>query len=98
MRPRTRDALHARRSPASDRWQMGRSAVAARMALTTFTVVGVAMAVATPARQARAADQPAIIHTKLLEYELSETQERAIVWDTRYAPGAINPRHAHAAA
>ena len=49
---------------------------------------------ATPAQQ-----QAPITHTLLLRSELPDTSgQEVIVWDTRYAPGALNPRHLHPAA
>lgn len=46
-----------------------------------------------------------ITHTPLLKSELSNSQgqevqevQEVIVWDTEYAPGAVNPRHLHPAA
>lgn len=42
---------------------------------------------------------PGITHTPLLKNELPDTNgQEVIVWDTEYAPGAINPRHLHPAA
>jgi quercetin dioxygenase-like cupin family protein len=46
-----------------------------------------------------AQEQPPITHTLLLKSELPDSHDQeVIVWDTRYAPGAINPRHLHPAA
>ena len=40
-----------------------------------------------------------ITHTLLFKSELPDTpSQEVIVWDTRYAPGALNPRHLHPAA
>lgn len=40
-----------------------------------------------------------ITHTPLLKNVLPGTaNEEVIVWDTEYAPGAVNPRHLHPAA
>lgn len=40
-----------------------------------------------------------ITHTPLLKSVLPHTaNQEVIVWDTEYAPGAINPRHLHPAA
>ena len=48
---------------------------------------------------ALAQQQPPITHTLLLRSELPDTPgQEVIVWDTRYAPGALNPRHLHPAA
>ena len=44
------------------------------------------------------AEQPAITHTPLLRSEIRDAVEEVIVWDTEYAPGAVNPRHLHPAA
>ena len=44
-------------------------------------------------------DKSGITHTPLLRSELPKSNgEEVIVWDTEYAPGAINPRHLHPAA
>jgi quercetin dioxygenase-like cupin family protein len=62
--------------------------VAALAALCTF------LAQAIPALE-----QPLITHTILFKSELPDTPgQEVIVWDTRYAPGALNPRHMHPAA
>jgi quercetin dioxygenase-like cupin family protein len=42
--------------------------------------------------------QQPITHTPLLMSALRDTPEEVIVWDTQYAPGAMNPRHLHPAA
>jgi quercetin dioxygenase-like cupin family protein len=44
------------------------------------------------------AEQQAITHTSLLRNQLRDVAEEVIVWDTEYAPGAVNPRHFHPAA
>jgi hypothetical protein len=44
------------------------------------------------------AEQHAITHTPLLRSQLRDVTEEVIVWDTEYAPGALNPRHFHPAA
>jgi quercetin dioxygenase-like cupin family protein len=52
----------------------------------------------TPAGPA-AAQKPGITHTALLKTALPGTADQeVVVWDTRYAPGAINARHMHPAA
>ncbi len=52
------------------------------------------LAQATPAQE-----QQQITHTLLFKSELPDTAgQEIIVWDTRYAPGALNPRHLHPAA
>jgi quercetin dioxygenase-like cupin family protein len=44
-------------------------------------------------------ERPSITHAPLLKSELPNTPgQEVIVWDTQYAPGAINPRHLHPAA
>jgi quercetin dioxygenase-like cupin family protein len=44
-------------------------------------------------------DKKGITHTPLLKLILPGTNnQEVIVWDTEYAPGAINPRHLHTAA
>ena len=46
-----------------------------------------------------AEEQSGITHTPLLKSALpGTTDQEVIVWDTVYAPGAINPRHLHPAA
>jgi quercetin dioxygenase-like cupin family protein len=51
------------------------------------------------AQAAPAQEQPLITHTLLFKSELPDTpSQEVIVWDTRYAPGALNPRHLHPAA
>jgi quercetin dioxygenase-like cupin family protein len=46
-----------------------------------------------------AKDKAGITHTPLLKSVLPGTSnEEVIVWDTEYAPGAVNPRHLHPAA
>jgi quercetin dioxygenase-like cupin family protein len=42
--------------------------------------------------------QQPITHTPLLMSSLRDAPEEVIVWDTEYAPGAMNPRHFHPAA
>ena len=44
-------------------------------------------------------ERPGITHAPLLKSELPNTPgQEVIVWDTQYAPGAVNPRHLHPAA
>ena len=46
-----------------------------------------------------AQDRPPITHTLLFKGALPDTAgQEVIVWDTRYEPGALNPRHLHPAA
>jgi quercetin dioxygenase-like cupin family protein len=47
---------------------------------------------------ARATDHPGITHTLLYKAQVPGAGEQIIVWDTEYAPGAVNPRHFHPAA
>jgi quercetin dioxygenase-like cupin family protein len=57
---------------------------------------GFAMLLTEPAA---AQEKPGITHRALLRSVLPNTADQeVIVWDTEYAPGAINPRHFHAAA
>src|SRR5260370_17876612 len=42
--------------------------------------------------------QQPITHAALLMSTLPDATEEVIVWDTEYAPGAMNPRHFHPAA
>jgi quercetin dioxygenase-like cupin family protein len=42
--------------------------------------------------------QQSITHSPLLMSALRDAPEEVIVWDTEYAPGAVNPRHFHPAA
>jgi quercetin dioxygenase-like cupin family protein len=44
-------------------------------------------------------EKPGITHTPLLKSDLPNSNgQEVIVWDTEYAPGAVNPRHLHPAA
>jgi len=52
----------------------------------------------TPLRSPISAEHPGITHTLLFQGQVSGTDEQVIVWDTQYAPGAVNPRHLHPAA
>jgi quercetin dioxygenase-like cupin family protein len=62
--------------------------VAALAALCVFVAQGVL-----------AQDRPPITHTLLFKGALSDTAgQEVVVWDTRYEPGALNPRHLHPAA
>jgi quercetin dioxygenase-like cupin family protein len=45
-----------------------------------------------------AADRPAVTHTPVFRGKARGTDVQIIVWDTEYAPGAVNPRHLHPAA
>jgi len=58
--------------------------------------LGFAMLLTEPAP---AQEKPDITHRALLRSVVPNTADReVIVWDTEYAPGAINPRHFHPAA
>jgi len=53
----------------------------------------------TPASDSLSAGNPGITHTPLLKSKLHDAADQeVIVWDTEYAPGAVNPRHLHPAA
>jgi len=52
----------------------------------------------TTLRSPISAEHPGITHTLLFKGQVSGTDEQVIVWDTQYAPGAVNPRHLHPAA
>jgi quercetin dioxygenase-like cupin family protein len=45
-----------------------------------------------------AEEHPGIAHTLLFKGKVPGTEEQVIVWDTEYAPNAVNPRHLHPAA
>ena len=62
--------------------------------LVTFAVLSVP-----PSAPIFAEEQAGITHTALLKTALpAAPDQEVIVWDTVYAPGAINPRHLHPAA
>jgi quercetin dioxygenase-like cupin family protein len=62
--------------------------------LVVLAVLGVE-----PLPPSSAEGQTGITHTPLLKSSLPATPDQeVIVWDTVYAPGAINPRHLHPAA
>jgi quercetin dioxygenase-like cupin family protein len=64
-------------------------------------IILVALAVVSvqPSAPSSAAEQTGITHTPLLKSTLPATPgQEVVVWDTVYAPGAINPRHLHPAA
>ena len=66
---------------------------------TVFRIAAFASVCALQSQSAVGQDRPGITHVPLLKSELSNTQEQeVIVWDTQYAPGAVNPRHLHPAA
>ena len=63
------------------------------------SVATLAVFCALQTQAALAQQQPPITHTLLLRSELPDTPgQEVIVWDTRYTPGALNPRHLHPAA
>lgn len=45
-----------------------------------------------------AAEHPGVTHTLLFKGKVTGSDEQVIVWDTAYAPNAVNPRHLHPAA
>ena len=51
-----------------------------------------------PLRSPTSAEHLGITHTLLFKGKVPGTEEQVIVWDTEYAPGAVNPRHFHPAA
>lgn len=53
---------------------------------------------AVPVPGAIAAEHPGVTHTLLFKGKAAESNEQIIVWDTEYAPKAVNPRHLHRAA
>ena len=60
--------------------------------------IGAALGLPQPS-SAPAQEKSGITHTPLLKSVLPGTaNQEVIVWDTEYAPGAINPRHLHPAA
>ncbi len=68
-----------------------------RSRLTLILVAGVAHAL--QAQPAASQEKHGITHTPLLRMDLPGSGgQEVIVWDTEYAPNAINPRHQHRAA
>jgi quercetin dioxygenase-like cupin family protein len=64
------------------------------MILATVAVLGVSASAPIFAEE-----QPGITHVPLVKSALPGTPDQEVlVWDTVYAPGAINPRHLHPAA
>ena len=56
------------------------------------------MLMSQPAASQETHEKSAITHTPLLKSELPNSGgQEVIVWDTEYAPGAVNPRHFHPA-
>ncbi len=73
--------------------------VTSRFFRNVFSILALAGVCALQTPSAVAQDQRGITHTPLLKSELQNTSEQeVIVWDTQYAPGAVNPRHLHPAA
>jgi quercetin dioxygenase-like cupin family protein len=67
--------------------------------IITLRVMGVTAAlIACPLPPGALLSQQAITHAPLLMSALPDAAEEVIVWDTEYAPGAVNPRHFHPAA
>jgi quercetin dioxygenase-like cupin family protein len=64
-----------------------------------FRIAALAGICAIHCQSALGQDRSGITHAPLLKTELPNAQaQEVIVWDTQYAPGAINPRHLHPAA
>jgi quercetin dioxygenase-like cupin family protein len=63
-----------------------------------FSVLLAAVLSGAPLHSSISADHPGITHTLLFKGPVPGTDEQIIMWDTQYAPGAINPRHLHPAA
>lgn len=60
-----------------------------------FSILLAAVACGVPLRSPIAAEHPGVTHTLLFKGQVPGADEQVIVWDTQYAPGAINPRHLH---
>ena len=60
-----------------------------------FFIVAAALFASVQSRNSGFAAHPGITHTLLFKGAAPGTDEQVIVWDTEYAPGAINPRHFH---
>ena len=64
-----------------------------------FILLALAVLSVQPSASNSAQEPTGITHTPLLKSTLPATPDQeVIVWDTVYAPGAINPRHLHPAA
>jgi quercetin dioxygenase-like cupin family protein len=63
-----------------------------------FSILLAMMLCGVPLRSPISAGHPGVSHTMLFKGQVPGTDEWVIVWDTQYAPGAINPRHFHPAA
>lgn len=79
--------------------QLGDNDLINRLIPSSVRVVALAAIGVFLAQVVSAQDRPPITHTLLFKGELPDTRDQeVIVWDTRYAPGALNPRHLHPAA
>lgn len=64
-----------------------------------LVVIGVLLVTCIYSETVLAQEKAGITHTALLKSELPGTNGQEVtVWDTEYAPGAVNPRHLHPAA
>src|SRR5580704_14271014 len=63
-----------------------------------FSILLAMMLCGVPLRSPISAGHPGVSHTMLFKGQVPGTDEWVIVWDTQYAPGAVNPRHFHPAA
>jgi quercetin dioxygenase-like cupin family protein len=63
-----------------------------------FSILLAALLSGTTLRSPISAEHSGITHTLLFKGQVSGTDEQVIVWNTQYAPGAVNPRHLHPAA
>jgi quercetin dioxygenase-like cupin family protein len=66
--------------------------------ITLSLMAVMAALIACPLAPEALLSQQSIIHTPLLMSALRDAAEEVTVWDTEYAPGAVNPRHFHPAA
>ena len=55
-----------------------------------YSILLAALLSGTTLRSLISAEHPGITHTLLFKGQVSGTDEQVIVWDTRYAPGAVN--------
>ncbi len=60
-----------------------------------FPILLAAVICGVPLRSPTSAEHPGVTHALLFKGQVPGTDEQIIVWDTQYAPGAINPRHLH---
>lgn len=63
-----------------------------------FSILLAAMVCGVPLRSPISAEHPGVTHTLLFKGKVPGADEQIIVWDTQYAPRAVNPRHLHPAA